>query len=79
MPGAIHTNLQRHTEGGRRSGTAPPELIKTIEQGAATFVFAATSPLLKSIGGRYFADCNEAEVLDRRGFPCRHIESGEMI
>lgn len=67
MPGAIYTNLQRHTEGGRGSGSVPPELIKTVEQGAATAVLAATSPLLEGIGGRYFADCNEAEVLDRRG------------
>ncbi|MFF7079179.1 short-chain dehydrogenase [Streptomyces lavendulae] len=29
----------------------------------------ATSPLLQGSGGRYFADCNEAEVLDRRGAP----------
>ncbi|GHJ37163.1 SDR family NAD(P)-dependent oxidoreductase [Streptomyces sp. TS71-3] len=71
MPGAIHTNLQRHIEGG--SGRVPPELIKTVEQGAATSVFAATSPLLKGIGGRYFADCNEAEVLDRRGAPLQGV------
>src|SRR5689334_8197755 len=45
MPGAIHTNLQRHT-GGRGSGQVPPELIKTPEQGAATSVLLATSPLL---------------------------------
>ena len=24
----------------------------------------ATSPLLEGVGGRYFEDCNEAEVLD---------------
>ena len=65
MPGAIYTNLQRHTE-GRGSGKTPPELIKTVAQGAATSVLLAVSPLLEGIGGRYFADCNEAEVLDRR-------------
>ena len=37
---------------------------KTIEQGAATSVFVATSPQLDGIGGRYFEDCNEARVLD---------------
>jgi hypothetical protein len=36
---------------------------KTIEQGAATSVFVATSPQLADIGGRYFEDCNEAEVV----------------
>lgn len=65
MPGAIYTNLQRHTE-GRGSGKTPPELFKTVEQGAATSVLLAVSPLLAGLGGRYFADCNEAEVLDRR-------------
>jgi NAD(P)-dependent dehydrogenase (short-subunit alcohol dehydrogenase family) len=71
MPGAIHTNLQRHIEGG--SGRVPPELMKTVGQGAATSVLAATSPLLKGVGGRYFADCNEAEVLDRRGAPLQGV------
>ncbi|MFE4017226.1 SDR family NAD(P)-dependent oxidoreductase [Streptomyces sp. NPDC059101] len=73
MPGAIYTNLQRHTEGGRGSGGIPAELIKTVEQGAATSVLAATSPLLEGIGGRYFADCNEAEALDRRGAPLQGV------
>jgi NAD(P)-dependent dehydrogenase (short-subunit alcohol dehydrogenase family) len=66
MPGAIFTNLQRHTQGAG-SGTVPPELMKTVEQGAATSVLVATSPLLDGVGGRYFADCNESETLDRRG------------
>jgi hypothetical protein len=37
---------------------------KTIEQGAATSVFVATSPRLDGIGGRYFEDCNQARVFD---------------
>ncbi|MER5792796.1 SDR family NAD(P)-dependent oxidoreductase [Streptomyces sp. NPDC001980] len=65
MPGAIYTNLQRHT-GGRGSGRVAEELIKTTEQGAATSVLLAASPLLEGIGGRYFDDCNESEVVDRR-------------
>jgi len=56
MPGAIATNLQRHT-GGMKTAV---ELRKTPEEGAATSVLLATSPLLEGIGGRYFADCNEA-------------------
>jgi NAD(P)-dependent dehydrogenase (short-subunit alcohol dehydrogenase family) len=59
MPGAIATNLQRHT-GGLKT---PPERQKTPAQGAATSVLLATSPLLKSIGGRYFEDCNEAALV----------------
>jgi NAD(P)-dependent dehydrogenase (short-subunit alcohol dehydrogenase family) len=61
-PGAIATNLQRHV-GGMRT---PVEKRKTTEQGAATTVLLATSPLLEGIGGRYFEDCNEAEVVTRR-------------
>ena len=33
---------------------------KTPQQGAATSVLLATSPLLNGIAGRYFEDCNEA-------------------
>lgn len=56
MPGAIATNLQRYVGGIQ----TPPERQKTPEQGAATSVLLATSPLLEGIGGRYFEDCNEA-------------------
>ncbi|MFE5035689.1 SDR family NAD(P)-dependent oxidoreductase [Streptomyces sp. NPDC056683] len=65
MPGAIYTNLQRHT-GGRGSGRVAADLIKSTEQGAATSVLLATSPLLEGIGARYFDDCNESEVVGRR-------------
>ncbi|MET9555343.1 SDR family NAD(P)-dependent oxidoreductase [Streptomyces sp. NPDC006645] len=61
MPGGIRTNLQRHqntnpefqkmTEGAH---------WKTAEQGAATSVLVAASPLLEGIGGRYFEDVTEA-------------------
>lgn len=65
MPGAVYTNLQRHT-GGVGSGRTPADQFKSVQQGAATSVFAAVSPLLEGIGGRYFADCNEAETVDSR-------------
>jgi NAD(P)-dependent dehydrogenase (short-subunit alcohol dehydrogenase family) len=61
-PGAIATNLQQHT-GGLRT---PAERRKTVEQGAATSVFAAASPLVERIGGRYFEDCSEAELRTKR-------------
>jgi len=66
-PGAIaETNLARHMEPAalealRSSGAFR---YKTTEQGAATSVLLATSPLLEGIGGRYFEDCNEAELLE---------------
>jgi NAD(P)-dependent dehydrogenase (short-subunit alcohol dehydrogenase family) len=52
-PGAIATNLQKHT-GGLKT---PVERRKTTAQGAATSVLLAASPLLNGIGGRYFEDC----------------------
>jgi NAD(P)-dependent dehydrogenase (short-subunit alcohol dehydrogenase family) len=61
MPGAIETNLQRHS-GGMRT---PQEDRKTTQQGASTSVLLATSPLLEGIGGRYFVDNQEAVVVDR--------------
>jgi NAD(P)-dependent dehydrogenase (short-subunit alcohol dehydrogenase family) len=61
-PGAIATNLQKHT-GGLKT---PVERRKTTAQGAATSVLLAASPLLNGIGGRYFEDCNEASVVQRR-------------
>ena len=61
-PGAIATNLQKHT-GGLKT---PIERRKTPAQGAATSVLLAASPLLNGIGGRYFEDCNEASVVQRR-------------
>jgi hypothetical protein len=33
---------------------------KTVEQGAATSVLLAGSPLVEGVTGRYFEDCNEA-------------------
>lgn len=63
MPGAIATNLQRHT-GGLRT---PAERRKSPQQGAATTLFVATSPLLEGVGGHYFEDVNEARVVDHRG------------
>ena len=60
---AIASNLQRHV-GGKL--TTPTERQKTPEQGAATSVLLATSPLLEGIGGRYFEDCNEAVIVTHR-------------
>jgi len=62
-PGAIATPLQRHVGG---TLATPPHLQKTPEQGASTSVFAAMSPLLQDVGGRYFNDNAEASVVDVR-------------
>ena len=71
MPGGIATNLQRHV-GADYIRRRLEELekrgqkmtLKTPEQGAATSVLVAISPLLDGLGGRYLEDCNEAELLE---------------
>ena len=65
MPGGIMTNLQRHTDRAEMDAllsraAADGFKLKTPEQGAATSVLLATSPLLEGVGGRYFEDCAEA-------------------
>ena len=68
MPGGIATRLQRHLEPdymqkARRARNLP---IKTTEQGAATSVLLAVSPDLEGVGGKYYEDCQEAQVIERR-------------
>lgn len=74
MPGGIWTPLQRHWSPQQRAAAEAQSRqaeasgafhMKTTEQGAATSVFLATSPLVAGVGGRYFEDCGEAEVVDR--------------
>jgi NAD(P)-dependent dehydrogenase (short-subunit alcohol dehydrogenase family) len=67
MPGGIRTNLQRYVsdeelERMRAAAGAASARWKTPEEGAATSILVATSPLLDGIGGRYFEDGNEAET-----------------
>lgn len=69
-PGGILTPLQRHlakeemVERGwiDEAGNALDPSFKTPEQGAATQVWAATSPQLAGLGGVYCEDCEIAEV-----------------
>ncbi|HYZ57726.1 MAG TPA: SDR family NAD(P)-dependent oxidoreductase [Streptosporangiaceae bacterium] len=67
VPGGIRTNLQRYVpdeeiERLRAAAGGADLKWKTPEQGAATSILVATSPLLDGVGGHYFEDCNEAEV-----------------
>ena len=73
-PGRIaDTNLSRHME--TPPATFDPKgstgvSVKTIEQGAATSVLLAASPLVDGVTGRYFEDCQEAVPFEtgvRRG------------
>jgi NAD(P)-dependent dehydrogenase (short-subunit alcohol dehydrogenase family) len=67
MPGGVRTpgvaRIQitaEEIEKLNATRTGYPEIIwKTPQQGAATSVLLATSPLLNGIGGRYFENCNE--------------------
>ncbi|HEY2225442.1 SDR family NAD(P)-dependent oxidoreductase [Actinomycetospora sp.] len=70
MPGGIATGLQRYVDlealmAARREAGAS-EVLKTPQQGAATSVLLAVSPLLEGVGGRYFEDCHEAPVIGER-------------
>ncbi|MFG1913208.1 oxidoreductase [Micromonospora sp. NPDC048898] len=64
-PGYVRTPLQRHLAVEEMvaagwidaDGTPAPGLFKTVEQGAATQVWAATSPHLDTNGGDHCADC----------------------
>ena len=67
-PGSILTPLQRHipreeqvAQGWMSADGTPAQGFKTPAQGAATAVWAATSPLLADRGGAYCQDCDIAE------------------
>ena len=86
MPGGIRTGLQRYVSDeelarlrSQAGGPAAPSW-KTPEQGAATSVLLATSPLLDGIGGRYFEDCNEAgrnQPGSRRGVAAYALDASD--
>lgn len=67
-PGKIRTPLQRHLAMKEMcdagwidvEGNVIDPTFKTPEQGAATQVWAATSPKLKGLGGLYLEDCEVA-------------------
>jgi NAD(P)-dependent dehydrogenase (short-subunit alcohol dehydrogenase family) len=66
-PGRVRTNLMQYI-GDETTGnvpasfqaTGPAVVWKTVEQGAATSVLLAASPLVEGVTGRYFEDCREA-------------------
>ncbi|WP_329017989.1 MULTISPECIES: SDR family NAD(P)-dependent oxidoreductase [unclassified Streptomyces] len=75
-PGGIMTPLQRHlpkeemVERGwidEQGNPLNPSGFKTPEQGAATQVWAATSPRLDGLGGLYLEDCDVAEPAPEDG------------
>jgi NAD(P)-dependent dehydrogenase (short-subunit alcohol dehydrogenase family) len=81
-PGGIMTNLQRHMSREQQEslGWYDPagNLImhfKSPSQGAATSVWAATSPQLNGIGGLYLEDCEVAAAVAPGTDPLHGVES----
>jgi NAD(P)-dependent dehydrogenase (short-subunit alcohol dehydrogenase family) len=76
-PGKILTPLQRHMTKGEmvaagwidENGDPADPTFKTPQQGAATQVWAATSPKLVSLGGLYCEDCDVALLAQCDGDP----------
>jgi NAD(P)-dependent dehydrogenase (short-subunit alcohol dehydrogenase family) len=77
-PGAIQTSLMRHmpheelaargwldSAGNRVNG--PGQEWKTVEQGAATTIWAAVAPQLQGVGGKYLDNCAIAEPWTGQG------------
>lgn len=70
-PGGIMTGLQQHLalDEQRAMGWVDEQgrvnaRFKSVEQGAATSVWAAVGPELEGVGGRYLEDCGEAVPFD---------------
>jgi len=64
-PGVINTEIDRTEPGIFQFAFGVLTAIggKSIEQGAATSCYVATSPLLGETSGQYFEDCNAVTVL----------------
>ncbi|MFE9670025.1 SDR family NAD(P)-dependent oxidoreductase [Microbispora bryophytorum] len=82
-PGQILTNLMRHLDAATLlalgvtdpdGNTTIPDHYKTPEEGAATSVLLAASPLLEGVTGRYFENNQEAPVVE--GGPHLMAEGG---
>lgn len=67
-PGLIDTDIDRNVNRFMQFGFGVLAALrgKSVEAGAATSCYVATSPLLGSTSGRYFEDCNAIEVAGSR-------------
>lgn len=64
-PGAIQTPLNRHmTKEDFAIFDSMDLQYKSLEQGAATSVFAATAPELNGRGGAFLSDCSIAPIIE---------------
>jgi len=80
-PGMIRTQLGRHltqddyaelAERAKKSAAGGLPSYKSIEDGAATSVFAATAPELEGKGGLYLDDCQITSLRTRDDDPSGH-------
>jgi NAD(P)-dependent dehydrogenase (short-subunit alcohol dehydrogenase family) len=62
-PGVIRTGLQRHMNPvlAATLSVMGPLGLKSVQQGAATEVYAATHPQLAQVSGEFLANCNIAQ------------------
>lgn len=73
-PGTIITEVTRSLkredfrEAKDRGAVTPPDQIKTIEQGAATSLWASVEPSLHGRGPLYLEDCGIARIIDEPNF-----------
>jgi NAD(P)-dependent dehydrogenase (short-subunit alcohol dehydrogenase family) len=80
-PGGIRTPLQRHLPHDEQvalglideAGNPIFDRLKTVEQGAATQVWAATSPQLDGLGGVYLEDCDVAGLRTSDGLGAKGV------
>jgi NAD(P)-dependent dehydrogenase (short-subunit alcohol dehydrogenase family) len=76
-PGGIRTELMRHTtpdmlqemaaRSGRNAMDSKVAQVKSVEQGAATTVWAAFVAKAEDVGGRFCEDCQVAKVMEAGG------------
>lgn len=74
-PGVIDTEIDRHMGWFSQKGFALYAALggtKSVEQGAATSCYVATSPQLGATSGKYFEDCNAVTISDG------HLHDEEM-
>jgi NAD(P)-dependent dehydrogenase (short-subunit alcohol dehydrogenase family) len=64
-PGVINTEIDRHMSRLAQAGFAIATTFgfgKSVEQGAATSCYVATSPQLRETSGKFFEDCNAVTI-----------------
>ena len=88
MTGDVVTNLQKHmSEDAKKArgmvkedGTpiSLPKGFKTIEQGAATTIYATVAPELENRGGLFLGDCKIAPVMSKEEIVAA-VANGDII